>query len=375
MSQPLSKTGPPLSQTTAAATPTCSPLRSGPIRIGVVGLGRFGLLHSRTLAALDEFELVAVVARREESLAAAQPFLPGVPGFLRLEQALAETAPEAWVVACSTSQHLAVTRRLLESGGRVLLEKPIAESLAEARQLADLVEPGSSRLMLGHIVLFNSEFAELLPLVRRRGPLAYVQAVRHRPATIVRQFPGENPLVAAMVHDLYCVQALVSQPAHEERSISGHTSSTSAPDPVSYSAAYHRTPEGEIDLASARLVFPGGLVADFTASYLTPPGMAPRGYDRLELFGSGWSARCEPNPRPLQVWGDKAEWPLALEIRAGGALAGEATPPTGMLAEELRCFARVVRDRQPIPRGATYHDGLQVQDWIERLHAVALATG
>ena len=120
------------------------------------------MLHSRTLAALDEFELVAVVARREESLAAAQPFLPGVPGFLRLEQALAETAPEAWVVACSTSQHLAVTRRLLESGGRVLLEKPIAESLAEARQLADLVEPGSSRLMLGHIVLFNSEFAELL---------------------------------------------------------------------------------------------------------------------------------------------------------------------------------------------------------------------
>ena len=366
MTQPLSKSG--------------SDSRTGSrrIRVGVVGLGRFGLLHSRTLAALDEFDLVAVVARREESLAAARPFLPGVPGYLDLEQALAETSPEAWVVACSTSQHLPVTRRLLQSGARVLLEKPIAESLSEARQLSDLVAPGSSRLMLGHIVLFNSEFAELLPLVRQRGPLAYVQAVRHRPASIVHQFPGENPLVAAMVHDLYCVQALVAQRSGEGPSRSGDelpSALSPSPDPVSYSAAYHRTPKGEIDLASARLVFPSGLVADFTASYLTPPGMAPRGYDRLELFGTGWSARCEPNPRPLQVWGDKAEWPLALEIRAGTALTGDGTPPTGMLAEELRCFARVVRDRQPIPRGATYQDGLQVQDWIERLHAVASAAG
>jgi hypothetical protein len=53
-------------------------------------------------------------------------------------------------------------------------------------------------------------------------------------------------------------------------------------------------------------------------------------------------------------------------------MAGAA--PTGMLAEELRCFARVVRNRQPMPRGATYQDGLQVQDWIERLHAVASAS-
>jgi len=367
MALPLSKSGAKLQSQDGTA--------SRPIRIGVVGLGRFGMLHSRTLAALDEFELVAVVARREESLAAARPWLPNVPGYLDLERALADTAPEAWVVACSTAQHVSVTRRLLQSGARVLLEKPIAETLAEARQLADLVPPGSSRLMLGHIVLFNSEFAELLPLVQQRGPLSYLQAVRHRPATIVRQFPGENPLVAAMVHDLYCVQALV---AHESNSGPGPSGAgpsatvSSAPDPVSYSAAYHRTPEREIDLASARLVFPGGLVADLTASYLTPPGMAPRGYDRLEVFGAGWSARCEPNPRPLQIWGDKAEWPLALEIRAGGGLSGAA--PTGMLAEELRCFARVVRDRQPIPRGALYHDGLQVQDWIERLHAVAVAS-
>jgi len=344
---------------------------SGPIRVGVVGLGRFGMLHARTLSALDEFELVAVVARRAESVAAARERLPSTPGYLDLGEAIAETRPEAWIVACSTSQHLAVTRQLLQAGASVLLEKPIAETLAEARQLGDLIAPDSNRLMLGHIVLFNSEFAELLQLARNRGPLSYIQAVRHRPATIVTQFPGENPLVAAMVHDLYCAQALIAQDSGVQQRRA--PSEAAAAEPLSWSAAYHRTPTGEIDLASARLTFPGGLVADFTASYLTPAGMAPRGFDRLEVFGEGWSARCEPNPRPLQVWGEKAEWPLALEIRAGGPLALPGSPPTGMLAEELRCFARVVRNRQPVPRGATYHDGLQVQDWIERLHSVASA--
>ena len=52
---------------------------------------------------------------------------------------------------------------------------------------------------------------------------------------------------------------------------------------------------------------------------------------------------------------------MALEIRT------DATGPTGMMAEELRCFCGVVRGRQPVPVGATYHDALQVQSWMERL--------
>ena len=69
------------------------------------------------------------------------------------------------------------------------------------------------------------------------------------------------------------------------------------------------------------------------------PDAAGDGVGRLrpaEVFGEGWAARVEPNPRPLQVWDDRARWPMALEIRAGDG------PPAGMLAEELRCFCRVV---------------------------------
>lgn len=315
-----------------------------PVRVGVIGLGRFGRLHALTLAGLPEAELVAVVARRRESLDRLRGELPDVPGWLDVDRAIEESGAEAWVVACTTAAHVSVTRRLLQAGRRVLLEKPVSESLAEAESLAPLVSADSSNLMLGHIVLFNSEFQQLRDEVVRRGALSYIDCVRHRPATIVTDFPGENPLQAAMVHDLYAVQALMNR---EE--------------PVRFSSQFHRTSTGSVDLALAQLQWKSGALASFAASYLTPAGMPPRGFDRMEIFGDGWAARIAPNPRPIEIWDDKAVWPMALEIRTG------VTGPTGMMAEELRCFLRVVRGEHPVPVGATYFDALQVQRWMNRL--------
>ena len=296
-----------------------------------------------------EAELVALVSRRQESIDALAVELPGVPGWTDLNRAIAESKAEAWVVAATTASHVPIAQALLAAGKKVLLEKPIADDLAEARSLAPLVNADSTNLMLGHIVLFNSEFQQLREEASRRGSIAYIDCVRHRPASIVRKFPGENPLYAAMVHDLYAVQALLG-----------------SEEPSRFSAQYHRTENQEIDLATAQLQWESGPLATFAASYLTPEGMPPRGFDRMEVFGAGWSARISPNPRPIELWDEtRASWPLPLEIRAG---AGGAT---GMMAEELRCFCRVVRGKQAVPAGATYTDALQVQVWMDKLNTAA----
>lgn len=315
-----------------------------PVRIGVVGLGRFGRLHALTLSKLAESELVGLVARRPESLKKLTEELPHVPGWTDLEQAIHQSGAEAWVVACTTAEHVRVTRMLLEAGKSVLLEKPIADDLNEALALATLVQPESRNLMLGHIVLFNSEFQQLRDEVSHRGPLSFIDCVRHRPASIVTDFPDENPLHAAMVHDLYAVQAL-----------------TNRAEPDYFQARYHRTDRGEINVANAQLQWANGPLATFTASYLTPAGMPARGFDRMEVFGDGWSARISPNPRPIEVWSDSATWPMPLEIRVG------ASGPTGMMAEELRTFCRVVRGLIPVPVGATFEDAMQVQRWMQTL--------
>ena len=315
-----------------------------PVKIGVIGLGRFGRLHSLTLAGLAEAEFVGVVARRQESLDKLKTELPDVRGWLDLDQAIAESGAEAWVVACSTAEHVRVATKLLQAGKRVLLEKPISESLPEAESLAPLVNADSSNLMIGHIVLFNSEFKQLREEAARRGGLSFIDCVRHRPASIVKDFPGESPLQATMVHDLYAVQVLMNRV-----------------EPERFSSQFHRTETGAVDLALAQLQWADGTLASFAASYLTPTGMPPRGFDRMEVFGRGWSARIAPNPRPIEVWDDKASWPMPLEIRA------DVGGPSGMMAEELRCFCRVVRGVESVPVGATYADALQVQRWMDRL--------
>jgi len=323
-------------------------MKSGPVKVGVIGLGRFGRLHALTLQGLAESQLVALVARRQSSLDAVMQEIPGVPGWTNLEQAIEEADAEAWIVACTTASHVQVTRTLLNAGKKVLLEKPVSESLVEAESLAPFVHSDSSNLMMGHILLFNSEFQQLQEELLRRGPLSYIDCVRHRPASVVAQFPGENPLHAVMIHDLYATQVLLNRA-----------------EPSHFNTCYHRTAGGDIDLALSQLCWTDGPVASFAASYLTPAGMAPRGFDRMEVFGSGWAARVNSNPRPIELWDNQAQWPLALEIRTGVQGA------TGMLAEELRCFCRVVRGLQPVPMGATYTDALQVQRWMDLLEVCA----
>jgi UDP-N-acetylglucosamine 3-dehydrogenase len=317
------------------------------IKCGVIGMGRFGNLHARTLAALDGVELVAIVARRQESLEAASEQLPEVTGYVDLDSAILNSGAEAWIVACTTNEHVSVVQQLLRAGKKVLLEKPISEEMDEAESLRELVAEDSSNLMLGHILLFNSEFRQLRSEVKQRGELYHIDAVRHRPASILEDFRGENPLYAAMVHDLYCAQALLGGAEPEE-----------------FSCQYHKT-KGAIDLANATLTWGNGVVGRFAASFMTPEGMPPRGVDRMEVFGAGWSAKLEPNPRPFSLWSDRAEWPLALEILM------DEDGVAGMMAEEQRCFLSIVRGERGVPIGARYEDALQVQRWMNKLDSVA----
>ena len=250
--------------------------RMEPVRIGVVGLGNFGRQHALTLAGLIEADLVALVARRQASLDAVREQLPGVAGWLDLRaghrrvrcRGLGRGHFHAVARAASPAT-------LLAAGKTVLLEKPVANNLAEAESLAPLVKPDSSNLMLGHIVLFNSEFLALADEVRRRGPLTHISCARHRPAANVAKFPGENPMHLTMVHDLYATLALVERGGADRLQLAGAPHARgrvrpgAGPAPLAGRPAWLRT----------------------RASFLTPAGMASNGFDLLEVFGQGWSAR------------------------------------------------------------------------------------
>lgn len=325
--------------------------RFDPVRIGVIGLGSFGRLHALTAVGLAETELVALVGRSQGSRDRMHSELPDTPiwSIDDLQQAIDKSAAEAWIVASATASHIPITEQILAAGKVALVEKPLAIKLDEAKKLAPRVKPDSSNIMLGHILLFNSELRQLQDEIKARSPIVYINCVRHRPTALVEMFPDETPLDLTMVHDLYVVQAL-----------------THRREPTHISARVHHTPTRRMNLAVAQLQWDDGAIASFTASFLTPQGMGGDGFDRMEVFGDQWAARINANPRPIEIWDDRARYPMTLEIRA------DPTAPSGMLAEQMRCFARVVRGLEPVPVGATYHDAMQVQGWLEKLeHAAA----
>ena len=322
--------------------------RFDPVRIGVVGLGMFGVLHARTVAGIAEAELVAVCARRQESIDSFNAQGPAVPGWTDLDRAIAESGAEAWIVAASTQAHVPITRTLLEAGKSVLLEKPVAPMLEEARSIGPLVAQHPGILMLGHILLFNSEFRHLITEVEARGRPSFISAVRHRPVEL-QDDPKGSPFNLVMVHDLYCVQMLV------ERA-----------EPTAFSAQLRRTRSGELtDLGLAQLQWGDHTIASLAASFMAPIGMGIHGYDRLEVFGDGWAARLNPNPRPFALWDDATRYPMNLEIQP------DPVRPTGMMAEEQRSFCRAVRGIETVPAGASYDDAIQVQSWIHQLEVAS----
>ncbi|MCL4302857.1 MAG: Gfo/Idh/MocA family oxidoreductase [Anaerolineae bacterium] len=317
------------------------------IRMGVVGLGSFGRLHALTLAGLAEAELVALVDSRETALAELYQQLPGTPGWTSLAAALAEVEADAWVIATRTESHVPLAEQILAGGAHVLIEKPLAESLAAAQRLEPLVAAHPERVMLGHILLFAAEFRRLLQEVRQRGRLIHFHLVRHRPSTTWELYQ-ETPFRLLMVHDLYLAFAL-----------------TGGEEPVRLWGRLHPREGGGFDLARAELEWPGGVWGSLTASYLTPPGMSSDGFDRIELFGQGWAAQLRLNPQPLEIWSERAEWPLSLAVYA------DLMASSGWLAEELRHFCRVVRGQVEPPLGARYADALRIQSWLEQLEASA----
>ncbi len=315
-----------------------------PVQLGIVGLGDFGKLHALTAANVLESDLVALVDPNDSAMKILAEQFPETPRWTDLDRALNESETEAWIVSTSTASHVSIAQQLLAAGEKVLLEKPIAMDLHSSQTLSPLVEPDSSNLMMGHLLLFSSEFRQLRVEAENRGQIDYIDCVRHRPATTLERYPGETPFHLTMVHDLYTILALKNRA-----------------EPSRLEGRVHFNPHGECDLALARMEWGDGTFASLTASFLTPAGMPADGFDRMEVFGRGWTARLQANPRPIEIWDDQARWPLGLEIQV------DQNATTGMLAEQLRCFCRVVRGKETVPMGATYADAIQVQGWLEQL--------
>ena len=210
------------------------------IRVAVIGAGVFGRHHLRVLSQSLNAILVGVVdsdLERAAQAAAEHNCLT----FATLGELRGQI--DAAVVAVPTSLHGAVGCELLESGIDVLVEKPIAADLASARRLVDTAVRHKRILQIGHLESFNPAVAALKKI--KSIPLFFEI---HRLSLFSPRSLDVDVVLDLMIHDLDIVLDLAGAMPEEIR------------------AAGISILSEKVDIANVRLAFPGGCVANLTAS-------------------------------------------------------------------------------------------------------------
>ncbi len=210
------------------------------LKTAVIGVGHLGRAHARVLAGLETVELVAVCDTNEAQgrAIAAQYNTRFVADYRELLGAV-----EAVNVATPTLNHHEVTCAFLDAGIGVLVEKPIARTVAEADEMIALASAKGAVLQVGHIERFNPAFIALQQELTR--PLFFEA---HRMGIFTPRSLDIDVVMDLMVHELDIIAALVNREVVKLEAVGI---------PI-------LTPK--IDLANARLEFEGGCIANITAS-------------------------------------------------------------------------------------------------------------
>jgi predicted dehydrogenase len=281
------------------------------VRVAVVGAGDFGRNHARVYRDLPDVELVGIVDPNTERAAkiAAEFSTAVIPGI----EFLAGHA-DAASVAVPTIAHASVGCRLLELGIDVLVEKPMAVSLAEAGELLSAAARTGRILQVGHLERFNPAISAVMPVLN--SPL-YFEV--HRLGIFTPRSLDIDVVYDVMIHDLDILLALVDAPVVDIKAIGI---------PVL---------TDKVDIAHARLDFATGAVANVTASRVSTERVRKmRFFQQHEYISVDFTRQdalrvrvAEPGPQP------KFDF---------SALPSEREEP---LRAELRSFLESVRTRRP----------------------------
>jgi len=315
--------------------------------IGVAGVGRLGAIHARILNEMSDVRLAGIhdpVQQRGVDVASQYD----CEAFSTLEGLFA--ASEAVVVAAPTSEHHTVAGKALDAGCHVLVEKPLATSLAEADDLISKADTAGRFLAVGHVERFN-------PIIRASRHL--MTNPRFLTCKRLAQFQPRGTDVAVtldlMIHDIDLVLGLVDSPVK------------------SFEAIGIPLITEMVDMANARLTFENGAIADVSASRVSlQPTRELRvfqesGYLSLDLAaGRGEFHRRRLPPPRLQ---DPATASLGDYIERI-SIEGDGDEP---LRAELEAFIATVQGRpSDIVTGRQGREALEValniSHEIERSH-------
>jgi predicted dehydrogenase len=301
-----------------------------PIRVAVVGAGDFGRNHVRVWREMEGAELVGIVDTDAERAArVATEFKTRV--LKGLEQIPRELV-DAVSLAVPTRDHARIGCDLLDAGLDVLVEKPMAASLADADALIASAKRGGRILQIGHVERFNAAVTTVQKIVAR--PVFFEV---HRLGIFTPRSLDIDVVYDVMIHDLDILLALVNSAVTDLKAVGI---------PVI---------TDKVDIAQARVEFTNGAVANVTASRVSTERVRKmRFFQKHEYISLDFTRQD------------------VLRVRVAGALPQPQiefekipTTPEEPLKAELRSFLDSVRTRRaPVVDGAAGRRALELADRV-----------
>jgi predicted dehydrogenase len=212
-------------------------------KIGVVGVGHLGNHHTRILSQIAQAELVGVNdIDLEKGRKAAQEY--GTKSFENLDQLLNET--DALSLVVPTTMHHPLAKTILQSGKDLLIEKPITETVEQAKELIDLAQKKGAILQVGHIERFNPALGAI---EKREADPRFIES--HRMAQFDPRGTDVAVILDLMIHDIDLILSLVKSRLSNIEAVGVPVIAESQ------------------DICNARLTFENGCVANITASRIS----------------------------------------------------------------------------------------------------------
>jgi predicted dehydrogenase len=180
-------------------------------RVLVVGLGNMGLSHARAYAKLAGFEIAGVCSRSVRTMTR-PPEVAGAPAFSSFDEALAETKPDVVSINTFPDTHAEYAIKAMEAGAHVFVEKPLAETVAEAERVVETAIRTKRKLVIGYILRHHPSWLQFIELARTLGtPLVFRMNLNQQSSgaqwqTHKNLLNSLSPIVDCGVHyvDIWC---------------------------------------------------------------------------------------------------------------------------------------------------------------------------
>ncbi len=316
------------------------------IRLAVIGVGSMGQQHARVLFHSDKAQLVAVADSSLEQAEKIGGKYNAVP-YVDYRELLEKEKVDAVIIAAPTSLHHQIAIQTLSKGKHTLVEKPIASTEQEAREIVTCAQQHQSTLMIGHIERFNTAVIELKQRLLRGdlGEIYHIDVQRIGP------FPARISDVGVItdlsVHDLDIISYLLNA------------------DPTRVYAETHQKlhPSCE-DSVTALVRYANGVLAVLNVNYLSPTKIR-----QLQVFGKKGMFKVNYLDQELYFYENRSFASTDWESVSEGDMKKIIVPKREPLQVELEAFLECLMENRPSP--VSGEEGLKVLSIANQLRRSA----